>query len=278
MSGKNSLDHSDRQTSGPSHDGALDTALEKPDQHSLDPLKALRNSSLLIVGKESSDRLMVSQHFEGLNCQIEMMESSNNALAAVGKNSSYNAIILIVEQSLSEVLPVVGQIDKVTQSTMPIFLFSKQIEVDVDIDEAFFRGAEAIFFQPLKSDELLRSISFSLQMKSDHPDRQHRRRRVRRAKVEFLNDTTGLVSSGYVMNISQGGMYVCSLFNHPSKFHGITFRISAADEDGKEILGRGIVRWLRGAPDLGRPPGFGVEFKELDGDSREEIAALTKDF
>jgi len=235
----------------------------------------IQDRCIAIVGNDPADRAAIAQHFDGIRCQIKMMDNSSEALESMARQPHPDVVILAAEESVAKALPFVDQVAVQTESTVPVFLVSKKLETDTDIDEAFFRGVEAVFFQPLKTDDLLKGMSFSLEIKVERSDRQHKRRRIRRAKIEYLNESTGLTSSGYVMNISQGGMYVCSMYNHPEKLHRITFRINHEGPNAKEIVGSGIVRWLRPSAEFGRPPGFGVEFRELDSHAREEIAAIT---
>jgi len=229
---------------------------------------------VLIIGSDEGARSEVASLFHGLSCEIKMMNNSSEALEGLTSQVKPDILILASESSILQALPFIDQVSILTNATLPVFLVTSSIHTDTDIDEAFFRGVESVFFKPLQPEVFLRAINFALEMHGENSTRQHRRRRIRRAKLEYLNESTGLTSSGYVMNISEGGMYVCSIYNHPEKLHRITFRIHRDGDSAKEIVGSGLVRWLRPSNELGRPPGFGVEFKQLDSQALQEIHAI----
>ncbi len=229
---------------------------------------------ILIIGSDEAARAELAQLFAGLSCEIKMLNNSSDALESLALPPRPDILILASEASIMKTLPFIDQVSVQTDATLPVFLVTNSIHTDTDIDEAFFRGVESVFFHPLQPEVFLRAINFALEMHGENSTRQHRRRRIRRAKLEYLNESTGLTSSSYVMNISEGGMYVCSMYNHPEKLHRITFRIHRDGGGSKEIVGSGLVRWLRPSSELGRPPGFGVEFKQLDSQALQEIHAI----
>jgi CheY-like chemotaxis protein len=234
----------------------------------------IEGRTVILIGNDEAARIEIAKFFQGLSCEIKMMDNSSEALESLTAQARPDILILASESSIMKALPFIDQVSIQTDATLPVFLVTNSIHTDTDIDEAFFRGVEAVFFHPLQSEVFLQAINFALEMHGENSSRQHRRRRVRRAKLEYLNESTGLTSSGYVVNISEGGMYVCSMYNHPEKLHRITFRIHRDGGGAKEIIGSGLVRWLRPSSELGRPPGFGVEFKQLDSQALQEIHAI----
>lgn len=236
-----------------------------------DKLAIYNNKNILVFGKGAASREMLSQPFRSLHCHMLQVSTMEGAITMIDSPMGIDLILMEVD-STSECFPLIDALNARGDKAPPLFLFSTK--VDADFEEAFFRGVEAIFFRPLDWTEVIEGIAFSVGILLDRSERRHKRRRLRRARLEFRNEATGLSSSGHVLNISEGGMYVCSMYNHPGLFNMITFRLLVDHENPKEIAGRAVVRWVKDQSERGRAPGFGVEFKDLDDDSSSYIKSL----
>lgn len=240
-------------------------------------LESLFGKTILIVGGKGRTNDLVGAAFQPLHCRILTSAEHSEALRLIHSDASIEVVIVEIEGPVSNGFAFLDMIRPLDHERPPVFFLAEQR--DPYFDEAFFRGVEAIFVKPLNYDELVKGVEFSHDLLMDHDSgRRHKRRRIRRAKVLVTNEITGATLNGYVTNFSAGGMFVCSMYTLPRANERIQFKMiyeipAGAGSDPKqiEISGHASVRWVRPQAHLGRPPGFGIEFKDLDDQSREAI-------
>jgi DNA-binding response OmpR family regulator len=235
-------------------------------------LSTLFGRTVLIVEKSPQVRETIAGAFQNFRCHVLLASNDTDAFNLLHTHPEIDFVIIEVGNPISAGFPFLEKLRAFDDQRPPVFFIADKR--DGHFDEAFFMGAEAIFLQPIHFDELVKGVAFSYEMLMDHAERQHKRRRMRRAKIQFSNQSTGLSSNGYVMNLSKGGMYICSMYNHPAANQIIEFKMAYESEPPIEITGLATVRWLRLLSEYGRPPGFGVEFKNLDEKAQESINRL----
>lgn len=237
-------------------------------------LSSLFERTVLIVEKSPEVRELIAGAFQNFRCRVILAGNEIDAFNLIDTRPEIDFVIVEVGNPISNGFPFLDRIRSLDDQRPPVFFIADKR--DADFDRAFFLGCEAIFLKPLHFDELVKGVAFSYNMLVDHSARQHQRKRIRRVKTQFSNAQTGLDSVGYVTNVSAGGMYICSMYNHPTANQQIDFKLSFEGEEEKliELSGRGVVRWLRPISEFGRPPGFGIEFTELSDEARGKMDAI----
>lgn len=229
--------------------------------------------TILIVASDAPTREMLAGAFQSFRCNVLLGSDSSHALKLIETNPQIEIVILEIASPISNGFSFVDSVRALDADGPPVFFVADK--KDDDFEKAFFHGVEAIFLKPILFDELVKGVAFSYGMLMDRSDRMHSRRRMRRAKVQYSVEGDELNSSGYVTNISLGGMFVSSVAKLPAATQNIQFRIFYDSETPVEINGRAIVRWLRPKSEYGRPPGFGVEFVDLEPHCVESIRTLS---
>lgn len=228
--------------------------------------------SVLIVAQDAKTRESLAGAFQSFRCNVLLAADEANAISLLETNPQIEIIIVEVNSPIARGFPLLDKIRSLDVERPPIFFVSDK--KDEDFDEAFFHGVEAVFLKPIHFDEVVKGVAFSYGMLMDNANRQHRRRRLRRARAQFSVESGEAPSTGYVTNISLGGMFISSMALLPSSNQVVTFKVQYEDEKVYEVTGRAVVRWLRPMSEYGRPPGFGVEFMNLDAESTETIRIL----
>lgn len=229
--------------------------------------------TVLIMAQDPKTRELLAGAFQSFRCNVLLGSDEAHALSLIETNPQIEVVIAEVNSPVSNGFNFLDRIRSLDSESPPIFFVSDQR--DEHYEAAFFQGAEAIFLKPIHFDELVKGVAFSYGMLMDRSDRQHRRRRVRRAKVQYSLDGTEAPSTGYVTNISIGGMFISSMAKLPAANQVISFRLFFDQENPINIEGRAVVRWLRPIAEYGRPPGYGVEFMNLSPESTELIKTLS---
>lgn len=243
-------------------------------------LESLFGKTILIVGGRGRTNDLVGAAFQPLHCRVLTSADESEALRLIHSDASIEVVILDVEGPVSNGFGFLDMIRPLDHERPPVFFLADQR--DQFFEEAFFRGVEAIFVRPLNYTELVKGIEFSHDLLMDRDSgRRHRRRRIRRAKVVVTSEDTGSALNGYVTNFSAGGMFICSMYMLPRANEKIQFKMiyeipvgAGMDPKQIEVSGNASVRWVRPQAHLGRPPGFGIEFKELDETARDTIKMI----
>jgi type IV pilus assembly protein PilZ len=112
-------------------------------------------------------------------------------------------------------------------------------------------------------------------LQADKKERPSERRRAERVDLVVRVDykTVDELFSEFARNINEGGMFVeTELPPEPGSPVALQFRIPGSDEP-IAVMGR-VVRTSLG--DRHEPPGMGIEFENLDAQSRELINQLVR--
>lgn len=242
----------------------------------IDPYKPLFGKTIIVANSNPETRESIAGALQNFNCKVLLAANSAEAVKLVHTNPQIEVVIIEVPNPISNAFEFMDQIRSEQDDRPPVFFVTEKR--DQHFDQAFFEGVEGIFIKPIHFDELVKGVAFSHNMVMDKATgRMHNRRRLRRARVVFTNETNGIAAQGYVTNISSGGLFICSLATLPALEQKLKFKFRYDEnrDEPLEFSGRAVVRWLRPFSDLGRPTGFGVEFLELENGGREIVDRLS---
>ena len=139
---------------------------------------------------------------------------------------------------------------------------------DLTIEEAYNRGADALFGKPFDVFEICAALERALT-----PEAQPRRSSPRMAvgvEVKLRFPAPLPPRTGRLLNISQGGMFVQIPSPHPPTGSQVSFHVMFSEGPFAPINGDGVVKWSVIELDESRS-GLGIEFTRLDntkGDSQ----------
>ena len=229
------------------------------------PILTLIDDQELLVGLSHA-----APKFQGT---IHNAESEAELLDLQKKSPNAAAIIIEVNSPISSRFELVDKILANGPNTPPLFFVSDKR--DAHYDQAFLQGVDVILFKPVVINELLKGIAYALAMLNEqHAQRQHERKRLKRARVHLTAEKSGISANGYVVNISVGGMFICTTDKLPAAMEMITFKVIYSGDETIELSGKGLVKWSRSEIEIGRPPGLGVEFKDLDENAKKLVDRL----
>jgi hypothetical protein len=144
---------------------------------------------------------------------------------------------------------------------------------DISLEEAFDRGADAVFSKPFDRAALMEAVIRAIQ---PMPEKfQSKRSRVptdMTVGLSFLGKTTSVI--GKVKNIGRGGFFVETAGELPLVRQELEFRIETSIEGIAEITGTGIVRWVREKSEESVSPGCGIEFVNLDKSCLKKVVEM----
>jgi CheY-like chemotaxis protein len=134
---------------------------------------------------------------------------------------------------------------------------------ELTLEEAYNKGAEAVFAKPFDRKMLFAAVERALQPVEQRLGRGESRLEAGLSVgIDFLG--SGLSVKSRLVNIGRGGFFVALERHFPRIQEEVAFRIDASTGAPASFSGRGLVRWIRKEARKEGPPGCGVEFTQLD--------------
>jgi two-component system response regulator (stage 0 sporulation protein F) len=151
---------------------------------------------------------------------------------------------------------------------LPILMFITGFS-DFSIEEAYQRGANALFTKPYNRKLFMAAVQRVLT-----PREERWKARVNRIEVDLKVDVligNENLKEARVVNLGQGGIFIGYSGVMPDVESTVAFKLTSTFGAGAMMRGSGIVRWVRNEPIEAYPRGFGLEFAGLDDSTCSEI-------
>lgn len=145
---------------------------------------------------------------------------------------------------------------------------------DISLEEAYARGAAAVFSKPFDRKRLLDAIKRALTSKEVAWAWRHEERVPVDFNVKLNVEAFHQIIEGHIVNIGRGGMFVAMSGPLPEVDSPVDFSIQFNEGNVKVMEGTGFVRWVRSQNDGDKRAGCGIEFDTLDDASRQAVIEL----
>lgn len=228
----------------------------------------MKKPTILIVDDEPDLREAIAFDFRRNNFQVLIAGSGNEAFRLVEENE--------VDIVLSDVcMPNGGGIEllekvKARNPYQPVVMLITGF-ADITLEEAFERGADAVFPKPFDRKLLMQAVLGALQ-----PNDQSLQRKCSRVEMEIPLElkVKGESRPAKLVNIGRGGIFA-EMETLPAIAEEVHFHFEAASWGPKlKVAGKGVVRWVRTEPKPSQPIGCGIEFIELSSDCSKNMIDL----
>jgi CheY-like chemotaxis protein len=228
-----------------------------------------KNHTLLIVDDEVDLREILAFQFkkDGFN----VLEASNGKEAfELVKSNKIDLVITDIQMPGGNGVELLDNI-KQHNSEVPVVLFITGF-TDISVEDAFHKGAEAVFAKPFDRKVLLITVLQALSPKEDHWQLRHWRGETA-LPVEITSSGFREARTAKVTNLSRGGLFISLDKDVPKVGEKISLKVQFTEGAILCIDGDGIVRWVRS--NQGEfPPGCGVEFIGLSDQAKSQVIEL----
>lgn len=234
-------------------------------------MKEPKDVTVLIVEDEATLRAAVAFDFRTKGFNVLVANNGVDAWAILQKSR--------VDIILSDIrMPGMGGLellDKVRERSAeaPVVIFLSGF-AEITAEEAFSRGADALFMKPFDRKALMGLVMRKMLTK----DEAWAARKNDRFDVDFeanLNfPELQLAIGGRVLNIGRGGIFVALTEGFPKVGAKAQFKIQFKSGNVDLIEGMGTVRWVRTRGTETDPAGCGIEFEMLNDTCRREVIEL----
>lgn len=167
-----------------------------------------------------------------------------------------------------------GLLDQIKEKNIhfPVFIFLDENRA-LSPEEAYARGAEAVFRKPIVGKELFSALNYALL-----PIQERFHRKDFRVDVEMpvgiRFQKSNFITQSKILNLGRGGMFVALEDRFPEVSEVAEFNVEETPFTMLGFYGAGIVRWVRERASAAFLAGCGIEFRSLAQTNALEIINL----
>ena len=144
---------------------------------------------------------------------------------------------------------------------------------DISLEEAYDRGADAVFSKPFDRKVLFEAVHSILKSLNQQFLRKTPRLEIDTPiGIHFVKSNLSIGAA--ITNLGRGGIFVALRDQFPEKFEPVEFRLQTDFEPRVLVSGSGIVRWIRSKVIDSLPTGCGIEFTALEKESARQVVEL----
>jgi len=237
------------------------------------PPKPPADTKILLVDDEPDFRAALELSFKRKGYQTLVAANGREAFDLI-QSQHVDVVISDIQMPGGDGVELLDRTRKSSLHTPIVLLVTGYSELSTE--EAYNKGAEALFSKPLDRKVLEETVSRLLVPPearwSDSSDRVD-------TELNIALNVQGLSQAldAQVISIGRGGMFVCLPQNTcPNVNDSVEFKIGFSN-DGPSLNGSGIVRWVRiSSKDSKSSAGCGIEFTYLGHAERELILEYIK--
>jgi len=152
---------------------------------------------------------------------------------------------------------------------LPVLLFLTGF-ADITLEQAYDKGAEALFAKPFDIKQILSTIERALSPKEDRWQRRSDRHETE-INIELKFPGFDEARKAKVLNIGRGGIFVSLDKDFPKVTDSVSFKIEFSEGLISMIEGTGVVKWARIQATDALSAGCGIEFVELSNGTRLKV-------
>lgn len=226
--------------------------------------------TILIVDDEPDLREAIAFDFKRKGYNVLTAGSGREALAML-ETKPVHLVLSDVRMPNGDGIELLDKI-KEKNTLLPVVMLITGFS-DISLEEAYDKGADAVFAKPFDRKALHEAVARALQP----ADERFLRREVRvvadlPVKLKFLKSDVSVDSR--ILNIGRGGIFCTLTDEFPSALEQVDFNLDTSLVPVPRISGLGVVRWVRRTDAEGFPKGCGIELINLDSECLVKVVEL----
>jgi DNA-binding response OmpR family regulator len=226
--------------------------------------------TILVVDDEEDIREIIAEFLEDEGFNVITAGGGRKAYE-ITKNHKVSLIVSDINMPDGNGVDLLDSV-KSDSAEKPVLLFITGFS-DVSVEEAYNRGAEAVFSKPVNIEALIEVIKDRLSPRDRAWSRDHPRLDSS-LDIEVEYEKSGTTFTGKTCNIARGGMFVSLNSNFPDIGDCLHFRIKFYNGELQTVEGVCQVRWVRHQSENDMPTGFGAEFLSIKEDTSGSLLQL----
>jgi CheY-like chemotaxis protein len=217
--------------------------------------------SLLVIGSDANGREQLCSALTGFGCKARFADNFEEAKKLFQIMPRIDVVLIDVPSGgiVNDTFDFVRQLRLIDGQATSVFVICDQSENN--FMHAFYEGINGVFVRPFDLGSFTKALAIAYSELLGHKERKFRRYQVARVKIKY--SVEGHASEGFAGNISLGGLFVGSNDPLPAIGETILFKMTRTFPN-MDLVGSGIIKWVRPEIMYGRPRGFGIEFVDVD--------------
>lgn len=234
-------------------------------------MNSKKNTVVLIVDDEEILRKAIFNDFKRKGYQVLSAANGRDAFEII-KTTKIDVVLSDVRMPDGDGIELLDRIKELNPET-PVVMFITAF-ADMTLEEAYHKGADAVFSKPFDRKALFAAVEKAVTPKEEQWKPRSPGIDVNfKLELQFPELKTAMASK--VLNIGRGGMFVALDKNFPNIDACAFFKIIFSKNIPASIEGNGLVRWVRPQVIENHRAGCGIEFIDLDKNSRKQVIELT---
>lgn len=230
-------------------------------------MKDPKDVTLLVVDDEEALRNAIAFDFERKGFNTLKASNGLDAFELVGKQRP-DLVITDVRMPGGDGVELLERIKNLNPE-IPVVMFITGFS-DLSQEEAFDRGADAVFAKPFNRKMLFNAVMRALSSQGERWARKFERFDVS-FEIQLKFPSLRSAIDARVLNVGRGGMFVELKKELPKVDDTIEFHVELQNGEVTSFSGVGIVRWVRTELSDELPAGCGIEFIEIHDDQSQRL-------
>jgi CheY-like chemotaxis protein len=232
-----------------------------------------KDVTILVVDDEAPLRKAIMFDFERRGFKVLGAACGNEAFEVI-KNNKIQVVLSDVRMPNGDGVELLDKI-KAIDPEIPVVMFITGF-ADLTSEDAYNKGADAIFAKPFDRKELIGSVIRALKSKQEQWGVKESERIETTFDIKLSFPGLSSAINGKVLNLGRGGMFIALAGQIPAVSAKAKFHIEFEEGSPRKIEGYGIVRWVRGQSLEQSSRGCGIEFEYLSDETRDQVIDAIK--
>lgn len=230
-------------------------------------MREIKDLTILVVDDEPDLGELVAFEFELLGARVLNAINGEAAFSLV-REAQIDVVVSDIRMPGGDGISLLENLRGVDPLHPPL-LFMTGFS-DITIEDAYEKGAVAMFGKPFDRNDLIEAVARSV-MSCEEKWGSDQKGHEGTALWTLQGDSLEVLTGQGKLRVGRGGFFLPFTEGHPGVSERLRFQIDLSGAEPGQIEGEGVVRWVRRSPDEGLPAGLGLEILSIRGQDRDRV-------
>jgi len=233
-------------------------------------LKEIKDLTILVVDDEPDLGELVAFEFELVGANVFSASNGKEAFEIV-KSNEIDVVVSDIRMPGGDGVELLENLRSYHPSN-PALVFMTGF-ADITLEDAYDKGAVAMFGKPFNRNELIDTVGKSVLR---YDEKWGSELAVKEGAFQHVLSCKGIDEAleKQMIKLGKGGLFLSVSDKLPAVSDTIHFKLEFESGSLGSLEGEGIVRWVRRQNEQDLPKGVGLEVSSIVGDSRKHVIEL----
>lgn len=235
-------------------------------------MKEIKDLTILVVDDEPDLGELVAFEFELVGANVLSASNGKEALELV-QNNSIDVVVSDIRMPGGDGVELLENL-RAKDPKSPTLVFMTGF-ADITLEDAYDKGAVAMFGKPFNRNELIDTVRVSvLEYSQRWGSELSKEENI--FKVEAKLPSFAQAKSEQKLSLGRGGLFISAEDKVPAVSDLVHFKIDLENDAISCLEGDGVVRWVRRQGGSKFQKGYGLEIRNIVGKDREKFFEILK--